>query len=104
MYCGAEVFVFPSLYEGFGLPPMEAMACGCPVVASNNSSLVEIIGDAGVLVDPLNINDISESISRVLTDYKLRDRMIEEGLNQSKKFQWEKTAGEVVNVYNMAGQ
>ena len=99
LYAGAEVFVYPSLYEGFGLPILEAMSCGCPVVTSNVSSLPEIAGEAGVLVDPLKIEDIAEGI-RIAMNSRMELR--EKGLEQVKKFSWEKTTRETLAVYQEA--
>lgn len=98
-YNFADVFVYPSRYEGFGLPCLEAMACGCPVIASNVSSLSEIIGDAGVLVNPLNIKEIASSIYNVISDNKLRGEMITKGLKQVNLFSWRKTAEKTLDIY-----
>ncbi len=104
-YSGAEVFVLPSLYEGFGFPPLEAMACGCPVITSNTSSLPEVVGGAGIMVNPYDTDSLVEAIRQVLTDSELRKDMIRKGLEQSKKFSWEKTARETQEVYNkVAGE
>lgn len=89
---GAELFLFPSLYEGFGLPILEAMACGVPVVTSNVASLPEVAGNAAVLVSPLEISSIKEGISLAFGDSKVRERLVSEGLEQVKKFSWEETA------------
>ncbi|MCS7231965.1 MAG: glycosyltransferase family 1 protein [Elusimicrobiota bacterium] len=98
-YCGAELFVFISLYEGFGLPVVEAMACGCPVIASNISSLPEIVGDAGILVNPYNIDEICRCIYKVLTDRYLQEDMCKKGLQQAKKFSWYLTAKKTLELY-----
>lgn len=90
----AEVFVFPSLYEGFGLPVLEAMACGIPVVASRGNSLEEVGGDAAVYVDPENIGEIAEGIYRVIHDASLRSELVNKGLERVKLFSWEKCAEE----------
>lgn len=95
----SDLFVFPSLYEGFGLPVLEAMACGCPVITSNLSSLPEVGGDAPLYVNPHDVNGIARAIERVLTNKNLRKEMIEKGLKQAKKFSWEKTAKETVEAY-----
>ena len=92
-------FVFPSLYEGFGLPPLEAMACGTPVVCSNVSSLPEVVGDAAVKVNPENVFDIARGIREVLLDAELRRRLVAQGFEQAKKFSWEGTAREVHQAY-----
>src|SRR5689334_10824083 len=99
----AAAFVFPSLYEGFGLPPLEAMASGTPVVTSNVSSLPEAVGDAAMLVNPENVFDISRGIRDVLVDQALRERLIARGKEQAARFSWERTAGEVLEIYEEAG-
>jgi len=99
VYNSAVLFVFPSLYEGFGLPPLEAMACGCPVVVSNVASLPEVCGDAAYYVDPYNVESIAEGIHKVLTDEFLRQSMIEKGLERAKLFSWEKSAREHIKVF-----
>ncbi len=96
---GASVYTFPSIYEGFGLPALEAMACGTPVVASNTSSIPEVTGQAATLVSPHNEQEWIEAIRNVLADSKLADRMSKEGLVQAKKFSWDKAAKETVAVY-----
>ena len=99
LYQDAAVFVFPSLYEGFGLPLLEAMACGCPVISSNLSSIPEVVGDAGILLDPLDITAMSHAIERVLTDSKLAEQLRVAGLRQAKQFDWNRTARETVQLY-----
>jgi glycosyltransferase involved in cell wall biosynthesis len=101
-YESAAAFVFPSRYEGFGLPPLEAMACGTPVVTSNVSSLPEVVGDAAVLVHPENVFDIARGIKEVLLDDELRARLIREGRAQAAKFNWNWTARQVVDIYREA--
>jgi len=98
-YDCAKIFVFPSLYEGFGLPPLEAMAHGTPVVTSNVSSLPEVVGNAAVLVNPENVFEIMRALHRVLTDQALRDRMKERGYQQSTRFSWENSVRRVLDVY-----
>jgi len=98
-YDEAKVFVFPSLYEGFGLPPLEAMAHGTPVVTSNVSSLPEVVGRAAVLVNPENVFDIMHALHRVLTDQALRDRMKARGCEQTAKFSWETSVRRILQVY-----
>jgi len=95
---GAEVFVFPSLHEGFGMPPLEAMACGTPVIASNRSSLPEVVGDAGILVDPYSVNAIADAIYRVISDADLRKDMRQKGLQRAKLFTWEKSAKQLLGI------
>lgn len=97
-YQNAHCFVLPSLYEGFGLPVLEAMACGCPVVVSKTSSLTELVGEAGLLVNPLNINDIAENLQSIINNSELREDLIKKGLKQVKKFSWEKCARETLKV------
>jgi len=98
----AAAFVFPSRYEGFGLPPLEAMACGTPVVTSNVSSLPEVVGDAAVLVNPENVFDIARGIRDVLLDKALRAELIRRGREQAARFSWARTAGEVLEIYREA--
>lgn len=98
LYKNASCFVLPSLYEGFGLPVLEAMSYGCPVLTSNVSSLPEAGGDAAIYFDPENVSDIKEKIEKVLNDPKLREEMIEKGKKQVKKFSWEKSAKETLNA------
>ena len=95
----AAAFVFPSLYEGFGLPPLEAMACGTPVVCSNVSSLPEVVGDAAIKVNPENVFDIARGMRDVLLDGELRRRIVTAGVEQVKKFSWDRTAREVHQAY-----
>jgi glycosyltransferase involved in cell wall biosynthesis len=98
-YRAAAAFAFPSLYEGFGLAPLEAMACGTPVVASNVPPLVEAVGDAAELVSPDNVFDIARGLREVLLNDGLRDRLAIAGREQSRKFSWENTAQQVLSVY-----
>ncbi len=102
-YSGARVFVLLSLYEGFGFPPLEAMACGCPVITSNTSSLPEVMGEAGIMVAPYDTGSLAQAMRQVLTDSELRDDMVRKGLEQSKKFSWEKAAKQTQEVYNEVG-
>jgi glycosyltransferase involved in cell wall biosynthesis len=101
-YESAAAFVFPSRYEGFGLPPLEAMACGTPVVTSNVSSLPEVAGDAAVLVNPENVFDIARGIKEALLDETLRAELIRRGYAQAARFSWEKAAREVLEIYHEA--
>ena len=98
LYNLASVFVYPSFYEGFGFPPLEAMACGLPVVASFASSLPEVVGDAALMVDPYNINDISRALKEILTNENLRNQLIARGLKRAGEFSWRKTADEYLKV------
>ena len=99
-YSSAALLAYPSLYEGFGFPPLEAMACGCPVVTSNTSSLPEVVGKAGMMINPYDTDSLVEAMRRVLTNRELRDDMVTKGLEQAKKFSWEKAAREIQEVYN----
>jgi glycosyltransferase involved in cell wall biosynthesis len=101
LYSHAECLVFPSLYEGFGWPPLEAMACGCPVITSNTSSLPEIVGEAGIMVNPHDISALVNALSAVLTDPELREWLRRKGLNRASMFTWEKAARETLAVYNL---
>jgi glycosyltransferase involved in cell wall biosynthesis len=98
-YDVAKVFVFPSLYEGFGLPPLEAMALGTPVVSSNVSSLPEVVGNAAVLVHPENVFEIMRALHRVLLDQTLREKMKERSYRQAAKFSWEKSVHRLMEAY-----
>jgi glycosyltransferase involved in cell wall biosynthesis len=98
-YASAAAFVFPSLYEGFGLPPLEAMASGTPVVTSNVSSLPEVVGDSAVLVNPENVFEIARGIREALINEPLREALIRKGHQQARKFSWEATARQVLEVY-----
>ncbi len=99
IYNLADLFVYPSLYEGFGLPPLEAMACGCPVVVSNTSSLPEVVGDAGIKVDPYNIDEIADAMYKILINDDLKDELVKRGLKRAKLFSWEKAAKETLKMY-----
>ncbi len=98
-YDEAKIFVFPSLYEGFGLPPLEAMVHGTPVVTSNVSSLPEVVGNAAVLVNPENVFEIMRALHRTLMDRPLRDRMKERGYVQAAKFSWETSVRRILEAY-----
>jgi glycosyltransferase involved in cell wall biosynthesis len=98
-YDAAKIFVFPSLYEGFGLPPLEAMAHGTPVVTSNVSSLPEVVGNAAVLVHPENVFEIMRALHRVLLDQPLRERMKQRSYRQVTKFSWEKSVRRIMDAY-----
>ncbi len=98
LYAGATAFVFPSLYEGFGLPPLEAMACGTPVIASNVSSLPEVVGDAALLVGPHDVDGLSKAMLRVMTEEGLSEEMRRKGLERAKEFSWEATARSLLGI------
>ena len=104
LYNAAQLLVQPSFYEGFGLPPLEAMACGTPVVVSNVSSLPEVVGDAGLLVDPEDVSELTVAIWRVLTDEALRADLIAKGFKRAQCFSWEKTALQTLELYRRVGQ
>ena len=99
LYRAAEAFVYPSLYEGFGMPPIEAMACGCPVISSDCGSLGEVVGSAAALVNPDDTNSIATQLTLLATDAALRRRLRAAGLEQAKKFDWRRTAGETLAIY-----
>lgn len=99
LYNAADLFVFPSLYEGFGLPPLEAMACGTPVITSNRGALPEVVGDAGIMVDHYDVDGLAKAMLKVLSDDGLRQDMSGKGLERAKMFSWEKCAKETLEVY-----
>jgi glycosyltransferase involved in cell wall biosynthesis len=99
---GATAFVFPSLYEGFGLPPLEAMACGTPVIASNHSSLPEVVGEGGILVEPADVEALAEAMGVLWIDDALRAELRQRALAQADKFSWKQTAQETLAVYRKA--
>jgi glycosyltransferase involved in cell wall biosynthesis len=101
LYNLAELFVFPSLYEGFGLPPLEAMACGTPVITSDASSLPEVVGEAGLMVEATDVEGLTQAMQRVLEDSALRERMIAKGMKQAKKFTWEQAAAKLLSLYEI---
>jgi glycosyltransferase involved in cell wall biosynthesis len=100
LYTLADLFVFPSLYEGFGLPPLEAMACGTPVVTSNVSSLPEVVGNAALMVDPRDVEALANAMKRVLGEPSLRSAMVERGLAQARGFTWSRAAEELRRLYH----
>jgi glycosyltransferase involved in cell wall biosynthesis len=100
LYNKAEVFVLPSKFEGFGIPPIEAMACGCPVVVSNIPALREVCEDGAYYVDPYNINSIAQGIYKVLTDENLKKSLIVNGLKRVKLFSWENTVKKLIKIIN----
>ena len=99
MYSAADVVALPSWYEGFGFPCLEGMACGTPVLCSKDSSMSEITGDAAILVDPADTESIAEGLTRILSDSKLRDDLVEKGLKRAAQFTWEKTARKTYEIY-----
>jgi glycosyltransferase involved in cell wall biosynthesis len=99
LYNAADIFVSPSLFEGFGLPPLEAMACGTPVVTSNTTSLPEVLGDAALMVDPHDVETLASTIATVLEDGALRARLSVQGLERAATFSWDATARTIAGVY-----
>jgi glycosyltransferase involved in cell wall biosynthesis len=104
LYSGATCLVYPSLYEGFGLPVLEAMKCGCPVLTSNISSLPEVAGQAAILVDPLDVGEMAKGLSEVINNKEKRKDLIKKGFVQVEKFSWEKAAQETLKVYKEAAK
>jgi glycosyltransferase involved in cell wall biosynthesis len=101
---GAEVFVYPSLGEGFGLPPLEAMACGVPVVCSNAPALPEVVGDAAILVPPTDVAALEEAIMHLLSDPDLKATLRQKGLQRSRQFSWHETARLTISAFEQAHQ
>ena len=99
LYNGAECFVFPSLYEGFGLPPLEAMACGTPVVSANTSCLPEVLGDAAIYFDPLNIEEMAKVMAEVGRNYSLKRELKAKGIKQARLYSFDRMAEETLAVY-----
>jgi glycosyltransferase involved in cell wall biosynthesis len=102
LYNAATVFVYPSLYEGFGIPVLEAMSCGCPTITSNLSSLPEVIGDAGIMVDPYNVEQLADELRHVLVDRELAEDMRLRGLSRARLFSWERCARETMAAFDLA--
>ncbi len=100
LYNAADVLIFPSLYEGFGIPAIEAMACGTPVVSSTKAALPEAVGDAAVLIDPYSTDSIANGVMRILEDQELKDDLVKRGFAQAKRFSWKKMAAETVEAYS----
>jgi glycosyltransferase involved in cell wall biosynthesis len=104
LYNAAEMLAHPAFYEGFGLPPLEAMACGLPVVVSDVASLPEVVGDAGLLIDPHDVDELTVAIWRTLNDPDLRQEMVEKGQRQAARFSWERAARETLEIYQLSFQ
>ncbi|MDH5781351.1 MAG: glycosyltransferase family 4 protein [Dehalococcoidia bacterium] len=103
-YSNAKCLVLPSLYEGFGFPPLEAMACGCPVITPNSSSLPEVVGEAAIKVPPQDIEALAEALKKVLTNKELRKSLIAKGKAQAVKFSWDQAAEKTLEVYKEVGK
>ena len=99
LYSNATAFICTSLYEGFGIPLVEAMACGCPVIASNTSSIPEVVGDAGLYFDPSSEEELLDALDKIVDDVGLHRKLVGRGLARNKMFNWEKTAKETYNIY-----
>jgi glycosyltransferase involved in cell wall biosynthesis len=102
LYSGALCFAYPSYFEGFGLPPLEAMACGAPVVAADRTSLPEVVGDAGLLVNPFDAGEIAGAVARLIDDAALRASLRDRGLARAARFDWRETARRTLEVYKRA--
>jgi glycosyltransferase involved in cell wall biosynthesis len=102
LYSGALCFIYPSYFEGFGLPPLEAMKCGVPVITGNRTSLPEVVGDAGIMVDPFDKDDIAKAIGRVIEDADLRHSLRERGFMRARMFDWRETARLTIQAYERA--
>jgi glycosyltransferase involved in cell wall biosynthesis len=102
LYSGAVCFVYSSYFEGFGLPPLEAMKCGAPVIVGNKTSWPEVVGDAGVLVDPFDVDEIASAMQRVIADPGLRTLLRAQGLERAQLFEWQETARQTLAVYQKA--
>ena len=102
LYTGALSFVYPSYFEGFGLPPLEAMQCGAPVIVGNRTSLPEVVGDAGLLVDPFDVDALTQALARLIDDSSLRTRLRHKGLERARRFSWRETARLTLKAYQRA--
>lgn len=104
LYSGALCFAYPSYFEGFGLPPLEAMKCGTPVIVGNTTSLPEVVGDAGLLVDPFDEGEIAAALARLIDNPDLREKLSVKGLERAGKFSWHDTAGRTLKIYEQVAQ
>jgi glycosyltransferase involved in cell wall biosynthesis len=104
LYSGAHCFVYPSYFEGFGLPPLEAMKCGAPVIVGNRTSLPEVVGDAALTVDPYDVEAIASAIKQVLNDRQLRQELSLRGQKRASEFDWRDTARKTLTVYEEAAR
>ncbi len=100
LYNGARAFIYPSYFEGFGIPPLEAMACGTPIAVANTTSLPEVVGNAGIYFDPFNVGEIKQAINRLMKDDKLREELIKKGFKQKLVFKWENSAETIIRTYH----
>jgi glycosyltransferase involved in cell wall biosynthesis len=104
LYSDALCFIYPSYFEGFGLPPLEAMKCGAPVIVGNATSLPEVVGDAGLQVDPFDVSAIAGAMDQLIKDAKLRQELSVKGLKRAGMFDWRETARQTLNVYQQVGR
>ena len=104
LYSGADCFLMPSLYEGFGIPVLEAMACGAPVVCSKVSSLPEVAGEAARFIEPLTAEGLADAVRQVLSHPKMADKMLSDGMRQAGRYRWQRAADETVQVYRAAAR
>lgn len=104
LYRAADAFVYPSLYEGFGMPPVEAMACGCPVICSPRGALGEVVGDAAVLVNPEDTGELASALARIAAEEELRQTLRQAGLERAAHFDWQRTAAQTLEVYERAAR
>ena len=100
LYSTTSAFVYPSFFEGFGFPPLEAQACGAPVISANRTSLPEVLGNSALLVDPWRIEELAISIEAVLEDEPLRNLLVDRGFKNSSRFRWENTAESLIDLFN----
>lgn len=100
LFAGAKIFIYPSIYEGFGIPVLESISCGIPTITSNISSLPEVVGDAAILINPLNVDELFLSMQKVLNDKNLYNLLKRKSILQANKFNWNKTAQETIKIYN----
>jgi glycosyltransferase involved in cell wall biosynthesis len=103
LYSGALCFVYPSYFEGFGLPPLEAMKCGAPVIVGNQTSLPEVVGDAALTVDPFDVSSIAAAIEHLINDSVLRGELSVKGRNRAELFDWRETARQTLRIYQQVG-
>ena len=102
LYSGAYAFLYPSLYEGFGLPPLEAMQCGAPVITSNSSSLPEVIGDCGIMIDPTSISELTDAITLLYENKRQRNLMSKKAIRRAACFNFNYTVDIILKIFNLA--